>query len=305
MKTVLILNHKKQACGVYQSGKRIYELLEDSTKINFIYREVESYQEFVSRMKIISPDAVLYNWHQGTMNWLTKKMVENTGAKSYFYFHTTVLDPKIGAYLFFGDYALDRNILPLNRQILVPRPILKYRGTYPKNNILTIGSFGLAFFQKGFHTLTKLVNATFERAVLNLHMPQSYFSDPTGTETKRVADECRRLNTNRGIQLNITQNFKNDAELLTFLAGNDINVFMHTENGEGLSGIGDYALAVKRPIAITNCTMFRHFMKDEIRLDKHPIPEILSFGTKPLDEFYEKWSENNFKAEMEGVFNEE
>lgn len=305
MKTVLMINHRNKACGVQQSGRRIYKLLQDSEKVNFVYREVDSFNEFKSSKGNLIPNAIFFNWHQGTMPWLTKEIVKNLGIKSYFYFHTKLLDPSIGTYLFFGDYALNRNLLPINRQILVPRPLLKYTGDYRKNDTINIGSFGFPFWQKGLHTLTKLVNDTFDKAVLNFHMPKSHFGDPTGQSLKEVANECRRLNTNKNVKLNMTHNFIDDNEVLNFLAGNDINVFMYTDNGEGLSGVPDYALSVRRPIAISDCTMFRHFMKDEIRLDKHSIIEILDLGTKPLEEFYEKWSIENFIKKMEDIFNEE
>lgn len=305
MNTVLILNHKIRNCGVYQSGRRIYDLVADSTKVNFVYREVESLIEFNIAIDKLKADSILYNWHQGTMQWLTETLVKNSSNKSYFYFHTQPISKNIGTYLFFGDYALDKNILPKERMILMPRPLLSYTGEYRNNSIINIGSFGFAFFQKGFHTLVKLVNSTFDTAVINLHIPQSHFGDPFGKQLKEVVTECKKLNTNPNVQLNITHNFRDDNDILEFLANNDINVFMYTDNGEGLSGVPDYALSVKRPIAVSDCTMFRHFAKDEIRIDKHSIQDILNQGTKPLEEYYKKWSIENFRNKMEEVFGEE
>ncbi len=305
MKNVLIVNHRIKNCGVQQSGKRIYELVQNSEKVNFYYKEVESKKELINTIEIIKPDSILYNWHQGTMSWLTEQLVREINSKSYFYFHTQPLGNTIGTYLFFGDYALNKNILPESRMILMPRPLLNYKGNYRHNDIINIGSFGFAFWQKGFHTIVKLVNNDFDRAVINLHIPQSHFGDPLGKQLKEVTNECIRLNTNPKIKLNITHNFLNDDGVLEFLANNDINVFNYSDNGEGLSGVPDYALSVKRPIAISDCTMFRHFAKNEIRLDKHSIMDIYKLGTTPLEEYYEKWSIKNFVKKMEEVFNEE
>jgi hypothetical protein len=302
MNTVLILNHRVQSCGVYQSGKRIYKLMSDSDRVNFIYREAESEGELDVIVGKIKPNFIFYNWHQSTMPWLTKDIVNRIGIPAYYYFHTQPLGEDTGTYLFFGAYALDRNILPEDKMILMPRPLLNYTGEYRENSVVTIGSFGFTFWHKGFHTLVELVNSTFEKAIINLHLTQSHFGYPTGDMLRDITAECERLNTNPNIILNITHDFRDDLGILEFLSNNDINVFMYGDNGEGLSGVPDYALSVKRPIAISDCTMFRHFSKDEIRLDKHSIQEILEQGTKPLEEFYDRWSTENFVKEMENLF---
>jgi hypothetical protein len=236
------------------------------------------------------------------MPWLSEFIVDFLKVPSYFYFHTQPLGDTLGTYLFFGDYALDKNVVPKNRSVLMPRPLLNYSGDYPKNDIVTIGSFGFAFWNKGFHTLVDIVNNTFDKAIINLHLTQSYYGYPLGDMLIRVTKECERLNTNPNVKLNITHDFKDDTALLKFLAGNDINVFIYGDNGEGLSGVPDYALSVKRPIGISDCDMFRHFRKDEIRIDTRSIQEILEQGTKPLEEFYDKWSTENFVKEMENLF---
>jgi hypothetical protein len=113
------------------------------------------------------------------------------------------------------------------------------------------------------------------------------------------------LNTKKGVTLNITRNFLDDDGVLQFLANNDINVFMYSENGNGISSAIDYALSVKRPIAITRCNMFRHILKNDIVLSgKNSVVDILNRGTKPLNEFYDKWSTQKFIDEMDGIFND-
>jgi len=309
MKTVLILNHKIEACGIQQTGRRLYSLAADSDKVNFVYREIDSLREFIAVTRKIRPDTILYNCNNATMPWLTEDIVRDDSATSIFYHHDDYEIRKYyDKYLFLGnDDMLTEGLVPREKRILVPRTLLPpYKGEYKKNKVVTIGSFGFGFWQKGFHTLVKLVNDTFDEAVINLHLTKSYFVDKDGKILNEVSKECMRLNTNPKVELNITHDFKDDDGILEFLAGNDINVFLYNAGGNGgLSGVPDYALAVRRPIAISNYPMFRHIMKDEIRVDKHSLQEILAQGTKPLEEFYENWSNEKYRQRMGEVFSEE
>jgi len=217
-------------------------------------------------------------------------------------FHEEVVRENYDKYLFFGAYDFSNGAIFGDKKILLPRPLLNYNREHPKNSIVTIGSFGFGFWQKGFHKLVELVNTSFEEATINLHMPYSFFGDPTHEQTNAVEKECRSLNTNPRVTLSISHNFLDDAGVLRFLAGNDINVFIYGENGEGISSVIDYALSVKRPIAISSSRMFRHITKDEILLEKNTIQEILAKGTAPLEQFYTDWSPDKFREEFNRIF---
>jgi len=305
MKTVLIVNHYRINCGVQQFGRRVWDLAKHSTKVKFTYIEVEDKETFFHWYKEIKPDIVLYNWHRGTMPWLTENIVTNLrGSKHYFIFHEEFTRKNFDKYLFFGDYDFTNGDKFGSKKVLLPRPLLKYGGDYPVNDVTTIGSFGFGFWNKGYHTLTELVNRTFEHAVLNFHMPYSFFGDPLKKQSKEVEYECRKLVTNPGLKLNITHDFLDDAGVLKFLAGNDINVFLYGENGQGISSVIDYALSVKRPIAISDSKMFRHVAKDNITVGNNSIQDIIDNGTEQLNEFYTRWSPENFQEELDKVFDD-
>ena len=133
-------------------------------------------------------------------------------------------------------------------------------------------------------------------------MPYSFFGDPLHEQGDEVEAACIEECTNPGIKLNITHDFKDDSDTLKFLASNDINVFLYGENGEGISSVIDYALSVKRPIAISKSRMFRHIMNNAILIDNNSIEEIIERGTGPLERFYSDWSTNNFRTELDKEF---
>lgn len=295
--TVIFINHKIGNCGVYQFGKRVYELLAPSKKVNYLYKEISSLEEL---NRIIEPEYIVYNWHRATMPWLTEEAVRSRPTtKHCFLFHEEVVREEYDKYFFFGDYDIGNNKIRHDSSVLLPRPLFKYNGLYPKNETFTIGSFGFGFWTKGYHRIVEEVNKEFDSAVINLHMPHSYFGDPTGQQKTEVIKKCREMNVKPDIKLNITEGFLTNQEVLKFLAGNDINAFLYTENGEGLSSATDYALSVRRPIIITDCQMFRHFKKDEILLEKNSIMDVYTQGISPLEEFYEKWSPEVFLEKMD------
>jgi len=87
------------------------------------------------------------------------------------------------------------------------------------------------------------------------------------------------------------------------LAGNDINVFYYDDQpNPGISSAPDYALSVKRPIAITRVKMLRHIYARDIIIDKHNLMSIWQKGTKPLEKFYHEWSRPNFIKAMDDLF---
>ena len=298
-----MLNHKHVKCGVYQFGKRVYNLAARSTKVDYVYRDLNSKQEYHSILAEVQPDFIVYNWHWDRMPWLAESdIVNNTGVKHYFIYHDGSMVRNYDKYLFFGAFdPFDRDAV--DKRVLLPRPLYPYDGDYPVNNIPTIGSFGFSFLHKRFPELVKLVNDAFDEAVINIHMTLPYFGDTPGCSIKEIEKACVSNNRKPNIKLNITQDFIDDDNLLKFLAGNDINIFNYScFPNPGISSALDYALSVKRPIAISDNIMFRHVTEESILLSKNSIPDIMRLGTEPLNKYYEKWSIDKFSQSMDELF---
>jgi hypothetical protein len=308
---VLILTHDKENCGVFQFGKRVAQLASRSTKVEYIYRVVNSAKEYHQILSEERPHYILYNWYPVTMRWLSDDMIRHyKWVRHYFMFHDGHIRAVYDKYVFFGAFdiveGLDVHPTPVNidhsKRVMLPRPLFDYENTYEKNEIPHIGSFGLGGWHKGFPELVTLVGETFDEAVLTIRMPFAFYGDEHGVEAKKIAAKCVEVNTNPDIQLNLTHEFINDLEMLDFLAKNDINVFLYGANHPGLSSVIDYALSVNRPLAITNSAMFRHIIKDEILVEKNSLVEILDRGIAPLEEFYDRWSTDKFVEALDALF---
>lgn len=304
MKTVLIVNHTHIECGTYQFAHRIYNIVSNSHDVHYLYYNVDSRAGYKYLLVQNSPDYIIYNWHKDRINWLKESdVIENKNAKHYFLFHDGSNFNVYDKYIFCGEYPNYPTGIPLEKSVLLPRPLIDYEGTYPVNNVPTIGSFGFATDHKRFPELVTLVNQTFNKAHIRLHMTSPYFGVTEGYNLPKIAKQCYANNVNPDITLNITSNFVDDQALLKFLAGNDINVFNYAYmSNPGISSATDYALSVRRPFAVTRNNLFRHVAKEETLLEKNSILNIIDRGLAPFEEYYEKWSTGSFRKQFNELF---
>jgi len=312
MNTVLLLNHSTPGCGIHQDGLREIDILRDSKLVNYVYREVESMEDFRKAEEEVNPDYLLFNWYVTTMPWLPYDLELETKAKQYFIYHDIPIRQHYYKLILLGEgrgytngIVNDENSFDVDRSITIPRPLFKYTNPYKRNPIPTIGSFGLmSSWHKGFDEIVKRVNEEFDEAVINLHIAIATFCGDSEDNSKKMIEECKRLNIKPGIKLNITTNLLDNYELLDLLAKNDINMLYYrpVPNQSGLSGAVDYLLSVDRPIGVNHTEPFRHIYKEEIDYDIHSIKEIIEGGTAPIAEFHERWSTDNFRNILDREF---
>jgi len=304
MKKILFLNHPFKECGVYQIGLRIFNIASKSDKVEYFYKDVGSWDEYNQAVKDIEPDFIIYNWHWDRMPFLRNEDITGRpNIKHYFVYHDGSMMKVYDKYLVFGAMPPSNVEFPEGKVALLPRPLYEYSGDYPTNVVPTIGSFGFAFNHKKFHMIAPFVGSQFDKAIVNLHFTNPYFGDTPGNRIYDIINLCYK-ECPPNVTLNITTNFMDDYNVMSFLAGNDINLFMYDVGMQnpGISSAIDYALSVKRPIAISNNMMFRHIMSYDILVEYSSLTEILARGTTPLDRFYKEWSTESFKASMENLF---
>lgn len=304
MNKVLIINHTKVACGTYQFAKRIYDIVKNSEKVDYVYRDVENRNEYLAIIKKETPNFEIINWHKDRIDWLLETDVtENKKAKHYFLFHDGSTFSHYDKYIFSGEMPNYPTSIPVEKSILLPRPLIDYKGIYPVNQVPTIGSFGFATDHKRFPELVTLVNETFKEAHIRLHITSPYFGVTEGYNLPKIITKCHENNINPKVKLTISSNFVDDQALLNFLASNDVNVFNYAYmNNPGISSAVDYALSVKRPFAVTKNNLFRHVAKDEILLECNTISDIMDRGLVPFEEYYDKWSTDNFRRQFNEMF---
>jgi SAM-dependent methyltransferase len=300
---VLLLNHREQACGVWQYGRRLARILRASTRYAFEYAEVDSRTEWTAALARTDLAAVIYNYTDLTLPWLDLAVVHDRPAVTHLaLYHEGTLPWGITA------AAGQPKRLPANAWLLVtdsthvdttdalavPRPLLDPVAPHPDPSVPIISSFGFGLPQKGFAHLVERVNAEFDRAIIWLHITTSAVCDAAGHQANAVIQACRSIQRKRGIELQVTTHLVSDAELMTWLANSSLCAFLYEDPGRwrGLSSVIDYALSTRVPIAVTRTPMFRHITTAEpsICVEDRSLRAILASGAAPLDRFRAQWS---------------
>lgn len=291
-----VINHAVARCGVYQYAKRLAQILtgSDNAKITFTYHEISTLQEYQTLCSQSSFNAIIYNYHSATLPWLNNMTIQR-------------VVPNIAIFHEGGVFILFDHIIDIggnDRVDSIPRPLLESNinlSPYvPNVEEPIIGSFGFGFAFKGFPKLVEYVNDQFDRATIRLHITFSYYGDDNGSLSKLLAQTCDSLPRKEGIKLIITHDFVDDVQLLDFLNGNTINIFLYDDlPGRGYSSVIDHALSVNRPIGISNSYMFRHIYSDQICVYKTPIKDIIINGLNYINPFKEKWSNKQLVGKLE------
>lgn len=302
---VLLLNHKKKQCGVYQYGLRIFNILAKDTKIVYIYNEVESYDEYINILSNYDDlDFIIYNLHLETMKWLNSSNIQKR-AKNIGIPHETCFN--------MFDYTI-------NIEDNFPRPIfenidetlINYKFNsknieefvmYKEDNIPIFGSFGFGFSNKGFPEIVRLVNSVFDRAIIKFVITTADFSAYSKEEmTENIRKLCFSENTKSGIKLMITHDFFSNEDLLEFLRRNNANIFLYSDkSGRGLSSVIDYAISVKRPLLISDSCMFRHIYSDKICIFKTNFQECINNSMEHCKKYTELWSHENLMKRVREI----
>lgn len=302
---VLFVNHLQQNCGVFQYFKRLVMPVVNSND-NYYYIETNDEWEFNHWRDLLKPDIVIYNFYVSgaTMGWLTnQKIAQQKGLfKQYSVYHEGNIDDKGFDVILHQDPT---NIDP--RYINLPRPIPEYTPKHIITDIPTIGTFGFGLGGKGFDKIIRAVQQEHtENVCIRMNIPYAYFGDKDGSGARWWANYCRELiKDTPNIHLEITHTLLPEIELLDFLAQNDINCFFYDDNaGRGISGTLDYALAAKKPIAITKSWQFKHMWDDDIiyHETENTLSEIIVRGIKPLEQYHQKWNTQTLIQAFERTF---
>jgi len=309
---VLFLNHKIENCGVYQYGKRLFDIIKQDIQINYIYKEIDSYEEYCNILsEHLDIKAIIYNYHCATMYWLNpsniQKNVKNIGIP-----HETVRG------VFDIICSIDPNKPESSNKYSLPRPIYenieniietptendeidKFIKKYTDSDIPIFGSFGFGFDNKGFDKIVNMVNEQYDRAIIKLVIPIAHF-DPDPHRINRMNELCMKTNKKPEIIVMISHMFFSNNDILKFLRSNTMNVFLYdTMHGRGISSTIDYALSVKKPLGISDSYMFRNIYSDEICLYKNSIDFCINNSTKYCEQFLNEYSSKNMILKFNSI----
>ncbi|MEM7202222.1 MAG: methyltransferase domain-containing protein [Planctomycetota bacterium] len=305
---VLFVSHQQKSCGIHEYGVALATALRDSTRYRVEYAECDTAAQYERAVAAVQPQVIFYNYHAVTMPWLRSSVIHEHDVPHIGTIHEVTKTEADHAHRVFFDrhVAPDPTLVTGNPLVVATgRLIPEFHHDIPAPEIPTIGSFGFGFADKGFERVVALTEREFDQAIIRIHMPVSAFSDPTGERAVACAERCRAAVTKPGIRLAVTHGFLERDDLLRFLAGNTINVFLYDEaKQEGVSSVLDYAFAVGRPVALNRCGMFRHVFdaSPSIFVEDRSLREIIASGITPIQPFIERWSATAMVQTYEELF---
>jgi hypothetical protein len=329
-RNILFVSHSKKQCGVYQFGKSVFEVIQSSQKYKIDWVECDSLGMLKKAIGQYSPDAIIYNFHPSTMPWLSTKLAPrlyksnisgieimqigiiheitqqiSDGATNYRNLLVLQKGSKLINTLFDFYIAADPTLLLKNPSVYkTGRLIANYKNKFSYPEIPTIGSYGFGTPNKGFERIVLKVQEEFDEAIIRFNIPFAEFGDKDGARALSIAENCRKLVKKPGIALQISHDFLDKNELLDFLAKNSINVFLYEDtSGRGLSSAIDNALAVQRPICVSESTMFRHVLNQlpSISADQQSIQRIIESGFDVFEPLVNSWNQANLTWEYERI----
>lgn len=332
-KRILFVSHAKAHCGVYEFGKSISDVLQHSKKYDFIRVECSSLQELKTAINENNPEAIIYNYYPSVLPWITTEIKYNWWVNNI----TSFRIPQIGIIHEVTQQVADRAVNYKSKILLnsithlssslfdfyiAPDPTLllrnpfvyktgrlipKYKNNFPLPSKPVIGSFGFATPRKGFEKIVQLVQQEFDEAIIRFNIPSADFTDEKGGDKSReLGEKCMSLISKPGIKFVLTHDFMDTTGMLDFLAKNTVNVFLYEHDaasGRGISSAVDNAMAVGRPIAISEAVMFRHLFdtSPSICVSQCDLKTIIKNGFAPLQKHYNEWNAENLVWEYERI----
>jgi hypothetical protein len=305
---ILVVSHSEKQCGIHEYGLNIVAALEKSTRYSFAYAECSNEIQLRWAVAQTRPSAIIYNYYPDTMPWLTSEMTTRYKVPSLGVMHEVTQEKADRATQEMFDYRLcpDPTLVENNPNVFKTRRLIPtYYSRESVPDVVTIGSFGFGFGDKGFERLIETVRQEFDEAKIVLNLP---FNDVVSSQLQQRAmakiKEAGARISKPGIELVITHDFLSKTQLLDFLASNTLNAFFYDTNKyQGISSTIEHALAVRRPMAITKCGMFRHVSSanPSICIEDSSLKRIITNGIAPLEPFYDEWSEPNFILDYERI----
>lgn len=310
MKKVLFVTPVDRRCGVSSFGASTGTVLLKSRRYEVAVRAFEENTEpagFLDCVRSVSPDIILYNQHPIATPWLNGDVIAQIRWEMPHIKQLAEVHDQTPAIPTLDGLVHSNPIMEETLREFRVRRILPPSVDVPPPTEVVIGSFGFAGDHKGLVRLVEQVNDEFDRATVRLHLPHNHYGDPDGAITARIATSCRAA-AKDGVRVEVTHDYLDPTQLVRWLAGNSINCFLYSEHPSfavaGISSAIDYALAARRPIAVTRCGYFRHLaaLCPSSLIENSSLKSILAHGFAPFEPLVADWTEANVLADYERIF---
>lgn len=301
----LFLNPSLAQCGIYESGRMIFECLAKSDRYTIDYVEVdESHREIGSSYEFYA-----FNYHNITMAWLdTKQLGLLKAPKITFVLEVSPGNPFV--YCSPDDFdaycVIDPTLRPAAPRVYAfPRPIEKAQSelvaTTEKRTI--IGTFGFATIDEGFERVVAAVSDEFEQAIVRINIPFATYADESRAYANELGARCLSMMRD-GLEVVVTHDYFDKQELVAWCQQNTLNCFLYRPNTPGLAATTDQAVSSGRPLAVSSNDTFRHLLSYIRPYPLWSLRESIAYSREAVLRMQQDWSQEKFAQHFERVLDE-
>lgn len=319
MKTGLFINTRRSQCSIYESGRMFYHsILSDEYRVDYV--EVQHLDKTKLHSGIISCDNLLESYDFYIFNYhpLTMRQIEGIDASKL----KNLPGIKISIILEMNEnqafpiqYNLNEN--DFDHYIILdptfvssktnlhafPRPLTNFKDIVEIKElpeIPIIGSFGFPNDDKNFPKIIEQASKEFEKSIVKINIPRATYMD----DRLRIAIIHSCLNAQRAnVDLQITDYFMSDNELVDWCRGNHLNVFLYSRNMPGLAATPDQVIISGAPLLVSDNTTFRHLHPYIQYFPKLSFKEAITNSQVGIKKIREDWSKTVFVEKFKKLIN--
>jgi len=301
----------KAACGIGLIGNLIGNTLIIHQEYEFQVLYTDGWSDVMAAYHSWQPSAIIYNYAPGTTPWMDQPHPRSEITVPQVRIMHDMYQALADNYSPHNNYgwqyilADDPSVVG-NDHVFITNRLLPPTTTYvyEDGDKPIIGFQGFGPPHKGIARLAHKVQEEFDEAILRLHIPFGYYEDLihgyAGSNANARVQEVKSIITKPGIELQFSHELMETDEVVDWLAHNTINCYFYDYlDGAGIASSPDYALAARRPIAMTKSHQFRNFWNVEpsIFIEDKSIREIIAQGTAPLEKLYRDYSAESVLAD--------
>jgi len=300
-------------CGVSLTGSLLANILDKHPlyKIKTIY--TDSIDNCSKKILDYKPDLVIFNFHKGVNPWIEtmnlRELYADIKCICIVYDQAKQIAEQWNPYTHpVWQYMMtyDESV-PQNEGVFVVNHLPAKAPTvkYVEHGIPIIGWQGFPAPWKGVHRIAAQVQNEFDEAIIRLHMPDGFFTQPKNVYGPQILAQVKSIITKPGIKVEVSNNWLNEQGIVNWLAQNTINCYFYDYlDGAGMSGSIDYAIAARRPIAITKSHQFKSYwsLEPTIIIESSSLKQIIANGTKPWEPVYKRFTPEQIHKDFTNIF---
>jgi hypothetical protein len=294
----ILINWRNHNCGVHQYGLQV------ASGINAVHCPVSSLGDVDAAISYHNPQHVIWNWHAATLGQIVNPFSQRHHFRQKHICLLHEFDQRLFAGNFFDAYVMPdpTNTYRADRFHTCERLLPEYANPHPEPDVATVGSFGFAASDiKGYETILDTVRSAYPFAIVRLHIPSNWFGDPSGARARSIVAHLQE-SAGRNYIIQGHHDWLDEHDLLNWLGSNTINIFPYAPVPHpGISSSTDWAIASKRPVAVSRCGLFKHLHHLPICLEDYSVREIADRGVSPIKHLWEKWSKAVFSQRWDEI----